>query len=104
MTDLFLFIAASIGMTHIFVESYLFQKPRDFVSGIKQLSWLGYMWNCYQCSGMWLSILCGYLIDPCPDMACLPVRLFLYGCAGSYLATVAASLNNYLDVVSSVRQ
>ena len=105
---LFLFCIAVIGLTHIIVDSHIAElvkkKVFEKADGTpKELTpvWaeIKYMSNCYQCSGFWVGLLLGILINPLGGEAFILFLLLLYAFAGSYLGVLGAALLNYLDVV-----
>lgn len=98
MVNFWLFVLASIGLTHLVVDGFIFQKPKEW---LKEKGWekLYYMTNCHQCIGFYLSMLVGLVFDPCPNCSFLLMRLLFYGCAGSFLAVLGAVLINYLNVI-----
>jgi len=91
MDMFFLFIASVIGMTHIIVDSTIFEPVKNFIKDYvpnKVYSAL----NCYQCSGTWCGFLCGWAIVSNNFFI-----IIMCGFAGSFLAVLGASVLNYLD-------
>jgi hypothetical protein len=90
--EIFLFVFGVIGMTHIIVDSTIFQWLRDFMD--KRLpEKVSKLIHCYQCSGFWSGLFCGW----CAFSQITLQQLFLAGCAGSVLANFMAIYMNYLE-------
>lgn len=105
---LILFCIAVIGLTHIVVDSHIaellkkkaFENKDGTPKNLTPLqAEIKYMVNCYQCSGFWVGLLLGILVNPLSGTAFFLLLWLLYACAGSYLGVVGAALLNYLDVV-----
>ena len=99
MTNILLFLVASIGLTHILVDSTLFQEARDWLRDkINEYCWpwaaakLTKMIGCYQCMGFWCGLFSGYLA-----FGWKPATLLLCGWASSFLAMWGALYLNYLE-------
>lgn len=91
-----LFVVATIGLTHIIVDSTIFAPIRDFLK--KTLPPKVYaVFECYQCAGTW----CGFLAGLILISKSIPV-IFMCGCAGSFLAVLGANFLNYLEAKSYV--
>jgi hypothetical protein len=83
---LFLFCIAVIGLTHIVVDSHIAEllkkkvfenkdgTPRELTPLWAEIK---YMANCYQCSGFWVGLILGVLINPLAGEALLPLLWFL---------------------------
>lgn len=90
--EIFLFALGVIGMTHIIVDASIFQWLRDLID--KYLSEkVAKGIHCYQCTGFWSGILCGWIAFANISV----LQLFLAGCAGSLLANFMAIYMNYLE-------
>lgn len=99
MTDILLFIFAVIGLTHIIVDSKIFESPREWIKGKE--SWLfkkvAEAIECYQCSGFWCGLFCGSIfISPASILGSI-LWVLLSGFAGSFLASWGASYLQYLE-------
>lgn len=104
-----LFCIAVIGLTSIVVDSHISElvknkffndsegRPREDLTRLQRE--IKYMTNCYQCSGLWVGLILGVIVNPLDGQAFLPVLWLLYAFAGSYLGILGAALLNYLDVV-----
>lgn len=83
LVNFLIFVLASIGMTHIIVEGYIFTPIRELLR-----DWLPdtifYMFECSQCIGFWVGLFCGWVM-----ISNNILIVFLLGCAGSYLANRA---------------
>jgi len=69
---LFLFILATIGLTHIIVDSSILEGFRTFYKRIMPEK-LGKLVDCHQCSGFWAGIICALIIfgwNPLIIVAC----------------------------------
>ena len=71
-----LWALATMGLTHIIVESPMFKWLREY----------GKPFTCYQCFGFWSGIICSALNYP-TNWILIPV----YGFAGSFLCVVSAT-------------
>jgi hypothetical protein len=95
---LLLFIFAVIGMTHIIVDSELFEGFRDFVQRkASPVCYEGTPWfwgkfakivTCYQCCGTWCGFFCGFLFSPhfSENIFWNILIILCSGFAGSFLA------------------
>jgi len=90
ITLLLLFCFAVIGMTHIIVDSTLFEPVRTYLQGC--IPWLGKLVGCYQCCGFWCGAFLGLTV-----LSWNPFVIFAAGCAGSFLATLGANYLTYLE-------
>lgn len=103
--ELVFFAFASIGLTHIIVDSKIAMPVRNFFD--KRLpSYISSAIHCYQCSGFWCGLVSG--------MICFwPVVYSLHwfhvifyfiaaGWAGSFLGNFSAIYFNYLDAQSLI--
>src|SRR3989344_6569478 len=118
MVKLFLFVFATIGMSHILVDSKLFSWVKEWKiwSRINCLTYGLFRWvqdilACYQCSGWYVGMFVALftLTGPAPVflldlgfskfwsfiIANIPF-VFLGGCAGSFLSYTAALLLSYI--------
>jgi hypothetical protein len=90
MMNLILFVLAAIGMTNILVQGNIFQPVRDFLA--KRLPQKLYqVFECHQCMGTWCGFFCGYIL-----LSHNPFTVFCCGMAGSFLATAASIVLDYL--------
>jgi hypothetical protein len=90
--EIFLFSLGVIGMTHIIVDSSIFQWLRDLADK-KLPAKVAKMLHCYQCCGFWCGLFCGWAAF---STITYP-QLFLAGCAGSFLANFVAIYMNYVE-------
>lgn len=96
-----IFILATIGMSHIIVESEILASFRAAVRAhFGEASKITYMVNCYQCTGFWsgaFNSLMFWLFSI--SLTGLPVVLeqLVCGCAGGFLSMVGAALITFLD-------
>jgi hypothetical protein len=106
IATLLFFVCAVIGFTNILVDPATIAKPfRDKVEKwAKRQSkwafvwkWFDKMLSCYQCTGFWVGIICGFII-----ISINPLDLFMCGVAGSFIATWGAYYLNYLEAQSVV--
>jgi hypothetical protein len=90
--EIFLYFLGVIGMTHIIVDATIFKPVRDWFDR-RLPTQVASLIHCYQCSGFWCGMLCGYFAFP--NITWL--QIFLAGCAGSFLSNIAAIYLNYLE-------
>lgn len=90
--EIFLFSLGVIGMTHILVDSTIFQWLRDLADA-KLPAKVAKILHCYQCSGFWVGLFCGWAAFATITYP----QIFLAGCAGSILANFMAIYMNYLE-------
>lgn len=92
-----LFFFGVIGMTHILVDSTIMEPLRNWFD--KNLpEKVSKLIHCYQCSGFWCGIICGWMAVP--DITYF--QLFVAGCAGSFLSNFAALWMNVLEAQAVV--
>ena len=94
MENFLLFVAASIGATHILVDGSITEPLRNFWKNTAPASLSGLV-DCYQCSGFWLGGLMGLLVFPFGLGT-----LFASACAGSFLASFASVYLNHLEAMT----
>jgi hypothetical protein len=94
--EIFLFTLGVIGMTHILVDATIFQPLRDWMDA-KLPEKVSKLIHCYQCTGFWCGLFCGFLAFPFNYG-----YLFLAGCAGSVLANFVALYMNYLEALTVI--
>ena len=107
MSNLILFIFASIGLTHIFVDSKIFMPLREWLQ--KQTNnWIlckiSEIMSCYQCAGQYAGMFCGLCLLTSTEYG-LIYNFFLVLCsgfAGSFLSSFAAYYLTYLEAKSIV--
>jgi len=103
-----LFCFATIGLTSIFVESYIFDsfrkwlKDENTISKNKIVNYLNKfkrvknklnkIFSCYQCMGFWTGLFNGFVL-----ISFNPIIVLCCGFAGSFLAPFSVSLMNYLE-------
>ncbi len=91
-SDTFLFMVAVIGMTHIVVDSEIMEPVEEWAKDRIPRKIHDALFNCYQCSGYWCGIFLAFLMGEFN-----PIHLFIYGCAGSFLADFSESVFHYLE-------
>jgi hypothetical protein len=100
MSNLIMYVLATIGMTHIIVDGSITESFRTFFKkaclkfNLKTLSGLV---DCYLCAGTWCGFLMGYAW-----ISNKPLQVFACGCAGGFLANFAAVLINYIEALTIV--
>lgn len=92
MNEFLLFVLATIGFTHIVVDSKLMEPIRTFLQNTLPEK-VFEVFTCYQCFGFWSGIVCGTIL-----ISYNPLTIFMCGCAGSFLSQWAA---NHLTVQES---
>lgn len=90
--EIILFVAGVIGLTHIVVDGKIFLAVREFVRRRLPV-WMFSLLTCYQCSGFWAGLFCGWLAFPKASAW----QILTAGFAGSFLATLGAACLNYLE-------
>ena len=98
LETLLLFAAATIGMTHIIVDSTLSAPMRDWIASKERLSLISKLVECYQCCGFWVGIFMGAIVFTTFN----PLVLFACGCASSFLSVWGAGHIAYLEAVSMI--
>lgn len=91
-----LFAAATIGFTHIIVDSTIFSFIRNWLKTVLPAKFYS-AFECYQCAGTWCGFLAGLILISQNFFV-----IFMCGCAGSFLAVLGANLLNYLEAKSYV--
>lgn len=99
MFEIMLFVFGVIGMSHIIVDSKIFLPVREWFN--KNWPFVGEMLGCYQCSGFWSGMFCGWAILGLPTWWHL-MYLLVAGFAGSFLSMLAAAYLNYLEAKTLV--
>ena len=119
-----LFILGGIGITSICVDSEFFRGWKEaFGKWVKEridkhgednrfnkiLRKIHYMVYCYQCSGFWIGLWLGLLMDPLGLFAgwksvATYVALLAYGGCISYLTQMGMALYNYINVEYAPRK
>jgi hypothetical protein len=94
MNETFLFIFASIGMTHIIIDGSIFESLRIWIkTNLPQK--IAQLFQCYMCLGFW----CGVFIGINLFREGLPFY-FACGCAGSILSQFTAIVFNALEAAT----
>jgi hypothetical protein len=102
-------ILASIGLSHLVVDSHIFWKIKHKLfytlgtDGLPTLrdnltpfeKELHYMLNCYSCSGMWAGVLMALMWNPI-DFIPWYCSVFICGYVASYASLLGASIIDYL--------
>lgn len=101
MVDFFLFLLASIGLSHILVDGTIMIPLKAWLE--KRPDWLSkqvtQILGCYQCSGFWSAVGIGLLLFWAHEWGW--VYLVIYGLAGSFCSTLGAVVINYFNIVRS---
>ena len=102
MFDIVLWLLGSVGMTNIIVESEISKAVKDKIKNYLP-AFLMKGLNCYQCSGFWCGAFCTGLMHICNGWGWEKLYLvFLGGCATSFLATIFAFYQTYLEANSII--
>ena len=106
-----LYILGAIGLTHIVVDSTIFEPVRQWLEkpfwpslSLKNfvprlIAKISQMISCYQCCGFWCGLVVAWLALPAPTFG----LMLCGGFAGNFLANSAAILLNYLEAQTVVR-
>ena len=94
MTNLVIFVLASIGFCNIMIESFIMESLRNWIQGRVYPS-VYKIFTCYQCMGFWTGLICGLIL-----ISLNPLIALCCGFAGSFLSTLAATFLNYLESIS----
>jgi hypothetical protein len=92
--ELLFFILASVGMCLIITDGSIFSPLKIWLANKGWKKLVDYS-NCAHCTGFACGILCGFFINPMPDI-CFPVALFSYGCVCSLISYFTAVVIGYL--------
>jgi len=98
--NLAMFVLSSIGMTHLIVDGSIFEGLRSFIrnTSVKiNLEHLGRIVDCHLCAGTWCGFFMGYVW-----ISKDPIEVFACGCAGGFLANLAATFINWLEASTIV--
>lgn len=90
--EILLYIAAVIGFTHIVVDGKIFEPIRDLSKKILP-EFLSSILDCFQCSGFWIGLICGWACFPGIN----PYQIAMAGFGGSFLATFSQIVFNFLE-------
>ena len=90
--EILLYIVAVIGFTHIVVDGKIFEPIRNLANKILP-EFISTVLSCYQCSGFWIGLICGWACFPGIN----PFQIVMAGFGGSFLANFAAILFNYIE-------
>jgi len=121
MFEIILFVFGAIGLSHILVDSKITAPIREWLAEptfsfeaigswflniichpVKSLtSCLHSIVTCYQCSGFWCGVFCGYALFGWPTWFST-LHLLAAGGAGSFLSMFAAAYLNYLEAKTLV--
>lgn len=100
LTVLVFFVLSTIGMTHIIVDGSILEWFRDFVkkaSNALRIPSFGKVVDCYLCAGTWCGFAMGLIL-----VSKDPFIIFACGCAGGFLANLAAVLLNWIEAMTIV--
>lgn len=89
-----LFAVATIGLTHIIVDSTLFEPIRSKLKDVLH-SKVYKVFECYQCAGTWCGFITGLALVS-KDIS----TILMCGFAGSFLAMWGARYLDYLEAKS----
>ena len=98
--NLILYILSTIGMAHIIVDASIMEWFRTFVKSKSAkigIPHFGGVVDCYLCCGTW----CGFLMGAI-WVSYNPFQIFACGCAGGFLANLAAVSLNWLEAATIV--
>ncbi len=119
--EIILFCFGVIGLTHIIVDSFIMEPVRNWFFK-PSFSWnsikdffktkvfssgffvncittpISHMMMCYQCSGFWSGLICGWMVFPTSNWA----EWLVMGFAGSFMSNFATSVMQYLEAKSFV--
>lgn len=95
MSEITLFIFASIGLTHIIVDGKIFEPLRNFVKKYCPQKFYDLI-TCPQCLGLYMGFICGWLCFTQIDL----YQIAACGFASSFLASFAGIVMNYLEAQS----
>ena len=95
---LIFFCLATIGLTQLIVESYIFNIPRDWLKR-KLPDYVAKVFDCHQCSGTWSGFILGCLILTNSNWGLFTniAIILASGCVGAFLGTWSAVYLNYLE-------
>lgn len=96
ITNLILFILASVGLTSIIVDSDIMRPVRELLQKTLPAS-VYKLFECYQCTGFWSGIINGFIL-----LSVNPLILLTCGFAGSLVSAGWVYLSNYLEANSLV--
>lgn len=98
MLNFLIFCLAVVGMTHIMTNGAIMQWYRDLADKFLPAK-ISELVHCNQCSGFWCGLFCGAALFP--PTYWLDVfawlRVFMLGCAGSFLASLMAQVLNLIE-------
>lgn len=100
VVTLLLFVLSTIGMTHIIVDGSIMQWFRDLVKkGSEKIGIpsFGGVVDCYLCCGTWCGFVMGLIW-----VSTNPFQVFACGCAGGFLANLAAVIMNWIEAATIV--
>jgi hypothetical protein len=100
LVNLTLFVLSTIGMTHIIVDGSIMEWFRNLVkiiSNFLKVPYFGGVVDCYLCCGTWCGFLMGFIW-----LTFNPLQIFACGCAGGFLANLAALLLNLIEAMTIV--
>jgi hypothetical protein len=98
--NLILFALSTIGMAHIIVDGSIMEWFRTLVKYLTAkigVPSLGGVVDCYLCCGTW----CGFLMGAI-WISHIPFQIFACGCAGGFLANLAAVALNWIEAATIV--
>lgn len=91
------FCLATIGLTQLIVESYIFNTPREWLKE-KLPDRISKLLDCHQCSGTWSGFLIGsFTVTGSFGFFGNFLIILASGCAGAFLGTWSATYLNYME-------
>ena len=94
MNQTFLFIFASIGMTHIIIDGSIFESLRSWIANNLPQK-LAKLFQCYMCLGFWCGVFMGTILFKENQFF-----IFACGCASSILSQFTAIIFNTLEAIT----
>ena len=91
-----LFTLATIGMTHILVDSEIMTPVDAWAEKHLPATVHHGVFECYQCSGFWCGMILGYFL-----IGTNVSIVFACGCAGSFLADLGKLILDRLEGVNA---
>jgi hypothetical protein len=105
MTNLILFVFATVGLCAILVESTLFAPVRNWICEHKHIRFFNFLHeilSCYQCSGMYCGLFCSSILLVNSFTIHNLLIILMGGFAGSFLSSFTANFLTYLLAKSVV--
>lgn len=98
-----IWVFGCIGMTQIIVEGAIFVPVKDFLKKFMP-SFFMKMMDCYQCCGFWCGVfMTGIYVLPNFENYYELAKIFVGGCASSFLSSFVSVLLVYLEANTLLR-